>query len=335
VLHEILTGRVMFRAQNDLQKKIDLLAQASAPPSAWNADVPPALDLVVARATARDRNARYTSAADMLADVENYLASFRSSSRAVLKLVRSLAVAEPPPVEGSGERPPADAAGLSTTGGAAPRMPVSAATTRPVRLPAEDFAPRPATGATPPPRVDRTTTGDGHSSSGGRGELHGTGGETARLGGAASAERRRFARGAWQRRLVMVGLGGLCLAVLVGVAAGGRALWGRVSRPLVGAAASPANGQSFVLVTFVSTPAGARIIDGAGRTVGSTPATLPVTPSQIVVSFRFQLEGFADGTASAVPDGDKTITVELKPVKRLEKATRKSKPPKRAPTPRP
>ena len=90
VLHEMLTGRVMFRAQNNLQRKLELLAEKSLPPSAWNPDVPPAVDEIVRRATERDAERRYPSAADMILDIENYLASFRSSNRAVLRLIRSL-----------------------------------------------------------------------------------------------------------------------------------------------------------------------------------------------------------------------------------------------------
>jgi hypothetical protein len=142
---------------------------------------------------------------------------------------------------------------------------------------------------------------------------------TARLGGAASAEQGRFARDVRQRRFVVAATAALGLVVLCGVVAGGRALWGRVSRPSLGGVTARASGETFVLVTFVSTPPGAQIVDGAGKTVGKTPVTLPVTSSQIVVSFRLRLEGFTEVTASAVPDADKTVSVELKAAKRVEK----------------
>ena len=333
VLHEILTGRVMFRAQNDLQKKIDLLAQASNPPSTWNPDVPPALDLVVARATARDPNARYTSAADMLADVENYLASFRSSSRTVLRLVRSLAPEGPRDDDWAqgrgttGQNPrPIDAGGATSVAAAVPYALAATAATRPAKLLARDQA---AHAAATSARADRTDTGS--STSGGRGEMQtGAAGQTVRLGGAATAERDRFARGVWHRRFVVVGTMALGLGVLTGVVAGGRALWRRASRAEVGVATAHAGAETFVLITFVSTPAGARIVDGAGRTVGTTPATLPVSPSQIVVSFRLQLDGYAEATGSAVPDADKTLSVELKALKRAEKPARKAHPGTRA-----
>ena len=130
--------------------------------------------------------------------------------------------------------------------------------------------------------------------------------------------------------LAMVGLAALGLAVLGGVLASGRSLWGKVSlRATIPGATAQLATPAFVLVTFSSTPAGARIVDAAGRTVGTTPATLPVAPSQIVVSFRFQLDGYAEATASAVPDSDKTISVELTPAQRADKPGRKPRSAKR------
>ena len=332
VLHEILTGRVMFRAHNDLQTKIDLLAQTTPPPSAWNSNVPPALDLVVARATARDLAARYSSAADMLADVENYLAAFRSSSRAVLRLMRSLSPDAAADDEEAGA--PGSRAGgqLGPTGAGGD----TDATPRPAFGLASGLA-SPGSRAGPPPsasaqvpvneRASGTTRalsgprvggldaglGSGQGGTAGRGEFQtSTGSLAGRLGGAGSAEHARFTRGAWQRRLVGGAIAVLALAVMGGTVLGGRALWKRVSGAALRLPASPrANPDKFVLVTFVSVPAGARIVDGAGRNVGTTPATLPVNPSQIVVSFRLQLDGYAEATASTVPDGDKTISVAL------------------------
>jgi hypothetical protein len=279
----------------------------------------------------------------MLADLENYLASFRSSSRTVLRLMRSL-IPDGPRDEDwaqgrgqggqggqsgqtgqtgqTGRNPGAGDGGPSTpVASPAPLVPGATVATRAAKFPAPDFSPRPVTG---PPRAERTDTGA--SSSGGRGELHtGASVHTARLGGAASAERGRFARDVRQRRFVIAAGAALGLVVLWGVVAGGRALWGRLSRPSLGGSTARASGETFVLVTFNSTPSGAQIIDGTGKTIGTTPVTLPVTSSQIVVSFRLRLEGYIEATASAVPDVDKTVSVELKAVKRAEKSVRKSR----------
>ena len=90
VLFELLTGRPLFRCQSDLAQKMALLRQPSPAPSAFNAEVPPAVDAIVARAVERRPDARYGSAVAMLADVESFLASRGSSDRAILRLVRSL-----------------------------------------------------------------------------------------------------------------------------------------------------------------------------------------------------------------------------------------------------
>jgi serine/threonine-protein kinase len=90
VLFEMLAGRPLFRCHSDLAKKMALLQQPSPAPSAYNAEVGPALDALVARAVERSLDARYGSAGEMLADVENHLASLRGPSRAILRLVRSL-----------------------------------------------------------------------------------------------------------------------------------------------------------------------------------------------------------------------------------------------------
>ncbi|MES1172509.1 MAG: serine/threonine-protein kinase [Bacteroidota bacterium] len=319
VLHEILTGRVMFRAQNDLQKKIDLLAQSSPPPSAWNSDVPPALDAIVARATARHPDARYPTAADMLADVDNYLSSFRSSSRAVLRLVRSLS-------DGTRDEDTAQPTlqpTLPTPAAPVPRAASSTATTQPAKLLAAEAAERRAQQE----RADRLD--EAHSSSGGRGEIVGAGTHVRSLIGAAAAERTRVARSIWQRRVLLVGAAVLGLGALGGVVVGARSLWGRVSRPAVGVAKANAAPQEFVLVTFMSTPSGARIIDAGGRAIGNTPVTLPITPSRIAVPFRFEKDGFRPTTSSIIADGDKTIDVELKVLRKVEKPARKPAPTKR------
>ena len=124
--------------------------------------------------------------------------------------------------------------------------------------------------------------------------------------------------------MLPVGAVVLALGVLAGAVVGARSLWGRMSKPSVGVAAANAATQSFVLVTFVSNPPGAKIVDAGGREIGTTPATLPVTPSRIAVPFRFDKDGFRSATSSIIADGDKTLEVELKPVRRAEKPAKKA-----------
>ncbi|HZI66058.1 MAG TPA: TonB family protein [Thermoanaerobaculia bacterium] len=76
VLHEMLTGERLFRGDSDMTV-LELVRKADVgPPSRVNADVPAALDSVVAKALARDPEARYATGAEMLRDLETVLYSY-------------------------------------------------------------------------------------------------------------------------------------------------------------------------------------------------------------------------------------------------------------------
>jgi serine/threonine-protein kinase len=65
VLWEVLAGRRLFHAESEGALVAQVLAAEVAPPSAFNPDVPRALDGVVMRGLARDRGARFGSAIEM------------------------------------------------------------------------------------------------------------------------------------------------------------------------------------------------------------------------------------------------------------------------------
>jgi serine/threonine protein kinase len=65
VLHEVLTGRRLFKGQNDVQTIERVRRCEVPPPSLQNPAVPPALDAAVLRALARNPNDRWQSAAEM------------------------------------------------------------------------------------------------------------------------------------------------------------------------------------------------------------------------------------------------------------------------------
>jgi serine/threonine protein kinase/Tfp pilus assembly protein PilF len=69
VLYECLTGRRAFAGANSVEILGSVLHVDPPPPSQVNARVPPALDAVVAKALAKDADARYQSAAEMLVDL--------------------------------------------------------------------------------------------------------------------------------------------------------------------------------------------------------------------------------------------------------------------------
>jgi serine/threonine-protein kinase len=90
VFHEMLTGRRLFQARNDITRMRQLLASPIPPPSATNATIPRELDRICMKALEIDVKARYQSAADMAADLERTLIAARYSSRELSKLLHDL-----------------------------------------------------------------------------------------------------------------------------------------------------------------------------------------------------------------------------------------------------
>jgi eukaryotic-like serine/threonine-protein kinase len=89
VLHEMLTGRRLFPgARGSVDRK---LVELSLPlPSERNPAVPPALDRVVMRALASERDARYATAVEMAADLDEVMHEARMSPREHARLLDDL-----------------------------------------------------------------------------------------------------------------------------------------------------------------------------------------------------------------------------------------------------
>ncbi len=98
VFHEMLTGRRLFQAKNDISRMRNLLASPIPPPSALNAAIPRELDRIVMHALELDANARYQSAGDMGADLERTLIAARFSSRELSKLLHDLFMPSEAPI---------------------------------------------------------------------------------------------------------------------------------------------------------------------------------------------------------------------------------------------
>jgi len=98
VFHEMLTGRRLFQAKNDIGRMRQLLAQPIPTPSAINAAIPRELDRIAMRALELDVNARYQSAADMASDLERTLIAARYSSRELSKLLHGLFLPDEDPL---------------------------------------------------------------------------------------------------------------------------------------------------------------------------------------------------------------------------------------------
>ena len=103
VLWELLAGRRLHQAR-DVQVLLDAVRRAEVPtPSTLRPLVPPALDAIVARATARERSERYAHASQMADALEAYLRS-RPPLRAARRIGRLLD--ELPPVDSPAELSP-------------------------------------------------------------------------------------------------------------------------------------------------------------------------------------------------------------------------------------
>lgn len=73
--YELLTGRRMVERDNEVGVLMALMNQDNPPPSSLRADIPSALDAIVLKAIARDREQRYQSAAELRGDLERFLST--------------------------------------------------------------------------------------------------------------------------------------------------------------------------------------------------------------------------------------------------------------------
>jgi serine/threonine-protein kinase len=78
VLHEILTQKKLFKADNELAILTQILQGEIPPPSSVQPDVPKALDEIVLKALERDIGKRYASARHMQTDLDAWLRTIES-----------------------------------------------------------------------------------------------------------------------------------------------------------------------------------------------------------------------------------------------------------------
>lgn len=72
LLFELLTGRPPFIGDSPVSVAYQHVREAAPRPSQYASDVPPALDQIVLRALAKDRNERYSNAGEFLADLRAF-----------------------------------------------------------------------------------------------------------------------------------------------------------------------------------------------------------------------------------------------------------------------
>ncbi|MCW3003362.1 MAG: pknB [Conexibacter sp.] len=71
ILYEMLTGRVPFEGESAVTIALKQVGEAPVPPSAYNPDVPPALEAIVLRALEKDPARRFADADEFIAALEH------------------------------------------------------------------------------------------------------------------------------------------------------------------------------------------------------------------------------------------------------------------------
>jgi serine/threonine protein kinase len=90
VLHEVLTGRRLFKGENDLQT-VERVRQCEVPPpSLQNPLCPPELDAIVLKALSRNREDRFQTAADMADALDDVVHAARFQPGHLAGLMREL-----------------------------------------------------------------------------------------------------------------------------------------------------------------------------------------------------------------------------------------------------
>jgi len=90
VLHEILTGRRLFKGENDMQTIERVRRCEVTPPSLFNPLCPPQLDRIVLQALARNRDERYQSASEMADALDDVVYASRFQATHLAQTMRSL-----------------------------------------------------------------------------------------------------------------------------------------------------------------------------------------------------------------------------------------------------
>jgi hypothetical protein len=157
VLHELLTGRRLFKADSDVQTLARVRECQVAPPSSLNPELPSGLDSIVLKALAKDPDERYGTAQEFRLALEDWLVQGRMSASSAhlaefLKLIyaeRLEKQARLGPLMGdpgfSGPAP-----GMQTTANATAATPVSREMRTPARAGASVNNRNPAPGLSSP-----------------------------------------------------------------------------------------------------------------------------------------------------------------------------------------
>jgi serine/threonine-protein kinase len=283
VLHEMLTARRLFKANNEFSGAKMVIDSVVALPSSVNPLVTAEVDEVVMRALARNRDARYLTAGEMAEDLERLLFEMRASSHELRKLLAALFPQGP-----------------SRTGEVHPAL-----TPSPQLFSSGEFSATPSS-LRPPGQPSGPTAMSV---------------PTKDLGVDVSIGReRRRKRG--KPVLVIALLAVAAAAVVVALPRQTTVKPPDVAVAPV-AAAQPASppelapppappAKATVEISLDSNPQDAQVIrEDSGEAVGRTPLTITLPQAHEVISFRFEKAGHTAITYKVIPDLDKAVRAEL------------------------
>jgi serine/threonine protein kinase len=292
VLHEVLTGRRLFKGQNDVLTIERVRRCDVPPPSQQNPMVPPELDAIILRALARDRDQRWATAADMADALDDVVHAARFQPTHLAQLLHDLF-----PVDG---------------GAPSPRLSVNASsqvTNSSIRGYSRS--------ATIPP-VTRTGTGSGPGT--------GTGTGSVRRASLAASESFQAAeevslkpRPKWK---------GATAAALV-LAAGGFFVWKGVAKKKSedeGARLTQSDPSKRFHIYVKSDPPGADIfIEGEAMPIGETPVTLPIDLNgKSSVKLILRKDGYEDYDQRVI--NDVPLSINLKKHEQPQEAPKPNEP---------
>jgi len=275
VLHEILTGKRLFRSNSDYTSSRMVLELEIQPPSVHNPEIPPELDAIVMRALKRRREDRYATAGEMATALEQMMQDKRYSSHEHKRILQEIYPVESTQVTDAGLTV-SSSIPTPLEGGPGDELPTShlsheamtSATSRPryAHLKPED----------PPAQKSRTPL------------ILGVVGILAVAGGAAFVLRGRRIE-----------------APLPPPAA---PIVQEAPRP-----AKPV--QSVVRISVDSVPQDARVIRvDSSEVMGQTPLTIDLPQTAGLVALRFEKTGFVPVIHKVLTDLDKSVRVDLTPV---------------------
>jgi serine/threonine-protein kinase len=286
VLHECLSARRLFKADNPLAAMKAILDEPIPSASSLNPAVPEALDRIVAKALARDPDKRYQSGKALALDLEAALHEMKYFSQRLPNFLKEIFREEITRTKDLLLPKEIEALALGEKGDGAP-PPIPAAVAR-ASLNAKD--PSDATGDLSLDMIDAPP------------------------------------RPRWANPKLLAGgglaLGAIVAVFFILVRPGGstEATQGPkpTSKSVESRPAAPPKAEEMpplpetVKIVIHSDPQGATVIDPDGDTLGTTPAAISFTRGVAEQGLKVVLKGHKDGGISFVPDEDKPLFVKLK-----------------------